>query len=40
MRADIQRKSLGFQEVASPQNQYVSFCVTKLTRSQEVIPSS
>jgi len=40
MRADIQRKPLGFQEVTAPHYRCVSFCVTRLTRSQEVIPHS
>jgi hypothetical protein len=38
MRADIQRKPIGFQEVTSPVYRCVSICVTRLTRSQEVIP--
>jgi hypothetical protein len=29
MRADIQRKPLGFQEVTSPKYRCVSFCVAK-----------
>ena len=33
MRADIQRKPLGFQELTSPVYRCVSFCVTRLTRS-------
>jgi hypothetical protein len=37
MRADIQRKSPGLQEVTASHYQCVEFCVTKLTRSQEVI---
>ena len=40
MRADIQRKPLGFQEVTSPKYRCVSICVTRLTRSQEVVPHS
>jgi hypothetical protein len=40
MRADIQRKPLGFQELTSPKYRCVSICVTRLTRSQEVIPHS
>ena len=40
MRVGIQRKPLGFQELISPQYRCVSFCVTRLTRSQEVIPHS
>ena len=35
MRADIQRKPLGFQEVTSPKYRCVSFCVTRLIRSQQ-----
>jgi len=35
MRADIQRKPLGFQEVTSPNYRCVSICVTRLTRSQQ-----
>jgi hypothetical protein len=31
MRADIQRKPLGFQELTSPKYRCVSFCVTNLT---------
>ena len=34
MRADIQRKPLGFQELTSPKYRCVSICATKLTRSQ------
>jgi len=40
MRADIQRKPLGFQELTSPKYRCVAFCVTRLTRSQNVIPHS
>jgi len=40
MRADIQRKPLGFQELTSPIYRCVSICVTRLTRSQEVMPHS
>ena len=40
MRADIQRKPLRFQEVTSPKYRCVSICVTRLTRSQNVIPHS
>ena len=40
MRADIQRKPLGFQELASPKYRCVSICVTRLTRSPNVIPHS
>ena len=37
MRADIQRKPLGFQELTAPHNRCVSFCVTRLTRSQQAL---
>ena len=40
MRAEAQIKPLGFQEVTSPQYRCVSFCVTRLTRSQDVMPHS
>jgi len=40
MRADIQRKPLGFQELTSPHYRCVSICVTRLTRSQGAIPHS
>ena len=40
MRVGIQRKPLGFQGPTSPQYRCVSFCVTRLTRSQEVMPCS
>ena len=40
MRADIQRKPLGFQEVTASHYRCVSICVTRLTRSQNVIPHS
>ena len=40
MRADIQRKPLGFQEVIASHYRCVSICVTRLTRSQDVIPRS
>ena len=40
MRADNQRKPLGFQEVTASHYQCVSICVTRLTRSQEAIPHS
>jgi hypothetical protein len=40
MRADIQRKPLGFQEVTSPYYRCVSICVTRLTRSQETLAHS
>jgi hypothetical protein len=35
MRADIQRKPLGFQQVTSPNYRCVSICVTRLLRSQQ-----
>ena len=38
MRADTQRKPRGFQELTSLHYRCVSICVTRLTRSQEVIP--
>ena len=37
MRADIQRKPLGFQEVTAPEYRCVSICVTRLTRSQQTL---
>ena len=40
MRADIQRKPLGFQEVMSPVYRCVSICVTRLTRSQQILSRS
>ena len=40
MRADIQRKPLGFQELTSPKYRCVSICVTRLTRSQGAMPQS
>jgi hypothetical protein len=40
MRADIQRKPLGFQELTSPVYRCVSICVTRLTRSQEILARS
>jgi hypothetical protein len=40
MRADIQRKPLGFQELTSPKYRCVSICVTRLTRSQEMLAHS
>jgi hypothetical protein len=36
MRADIQRKPLGFQEVTAPHYRCVSICVTRLLRSQQI----
>ena len=40
MRADIQRKPLGFQELTSPVYRCVSICVTRLTRSQQTLAHS
>jgi hypothetical protein len=40
MRADIQRKPLGFQEVTTSYYRCVSICVTKLTRSQQILTHS
>jgi hypothetical protein len=40
MRADIQRKPLGFQEVTASHYRCVSFCVTRLTRSQQTLAHS
>lgn len=40
MRADTQRKPLGFQEVIASHYWCASICVTRLTRSQQVIPRS
>ena len=40
MRADIQRKPLGFQEVTPPKYRCVSICVTRLTRSQQTLAHS
>ena len=40
MRVGIQRKPLGFQELISSQYRCVSFCVTRLTRSQETLAHS
>jgi len=40
MRADIQRKPLGFQEVTAPVYRCVSFCVTDLTREEETLAHS
>ena len=40
MRADTQRKPLGFQVVTSPVYRCVSICVTRLTRSQEILARS
>ena len=40
MRADTQSKPLGFQEVMSPVYRCVSICVTRLTRSQQILSRS
>jgi hypothetical protein len=40
MRADIQRKPLGYQEVTSPVYRCVSICVTRLTRAQQTLSHS
>ena len=40
MRADTQRKPLGFQEVTSPVYRCVSICATRLTRSQQTLAHS
>ncbi len=40
MRADTQRKPLGFQVVTSPVYRCVSICVTRLTRSQQTLSRS
>jgi hypothetical protein len=40
MRVDTQRKPLGFQEVTSLKYRCVSFCVTRLTRSQQTLSHS
>jgi hypothetical protein len=40
MRADTQRKPLGFQEVTASHYRCVSIRVTRLTRSQNAIPHS
>ena len=40
MRAEVQRKPLGFQELTSPVYRCVSICVTRLTRSQEALSDS
>jgi hypothetical protein len=37
MRADIQRKPLGFQELTSPVYRCVSICVTRLIRLQQTL---
>jgi hypothetical protein len=40
MRAEAQRKPLGFQELTSPKDRCVSICVTRLTRSQQTLSHS
>jgi len=40
IRADIQRKPLGFQELTSHKYRCVSFCVTNLMKLQEKFPHS
>ena len=40
MRADIQRKPLGFQELTPPKYRCVSICATRLTRSQQTLAHS
>ena len=40
MRADIQRKPLGFQELTSPKYRCVSIYVTDLTREEETLAHS
>jgi hypothetical protein len=40
MRADIQRKPLGFQEVTSLDYRCVSICVTRLIKSQQTLSHS
>ena len=40
MRADIQRKPLGFQELTSLNYRCVSICVTRFTRSQQTLSHS
>ena len=40
MRADIQRKPLGFQELTPPKYRCVSICVTDLTRQEETLAHS
>jgi hypothetical protein len=40
MRADIQRKPLGFQELTSLNYRCVSICVTRLTRLQKTLAHS
>jgi len=40
MRADTQRKPLGFQEVTSPKYRCVAFCVVDLISLEEVLTHS
>jgi hypothetical protein len=40
MRADTQRKPLGFQEVTVSHYRCVSICVTDLTREEETLAHS
>jgi len=40
MRADTQRKPLGFQEVTASHYRCVSICVTRLLRSQQTLSHS
>ena len=40
MRADIQRKPLGFQGVMPPKYRCASFCVTNLNRAEETLAHS
>ena len=40
MRADTQRKPLGFQEVTASHYRCVSICVTRFTRSQQTLSHS
>jgi len=40
MRAEAQRKPLGFQEVKASHYQCASICVTRLTKSQQTLSHS
>ena len=40
MRADIQRKPLGFQELASPKYRCVEFCAVDLIKPKEALAHS
>ena len=40
MRADTQRKPLGFQEVTTPKYRCVAFCVVDLMESEELLTHS